>query len=97
MLGGAVSGGILVGALLLAVAHVNAEPQNGWWWNPNESGRGFFIEMTGGLMFLAGYFYESDGRATWLSSGGPGRDVKRTSAPSTAALALSAQRAPAAT
>ena len=71
----AVSGGILVGALLFAVAHVNAEPQNGWWWNPNESGRGFFIEMTGGLMFLAGYFYESDGRATWLSSGGPVTDL----------------------
>src|SRR4029450_4326503 len=71
----AVSRGVLVGALLFAVAHVNAEPQNGWGWNPNESGRGFFIEMTGGVMFLAGYFYESDGRATWLSSGGPVTDL----------------------
>ena len=48
-----------------------AEPVNGWWWNPNESGRGYFLEHRNGVMYLAGYFYDADGRATWLSSGGP--------------------------
>jgi len=49
----------------------SAEPQNGWWWNPSESGRGFFIEERNGLIYLGGYFYEDNGRATWLTSGGP--------------------------
>jgi hypothetical protein len=62
-------------AFLFAAKSINAEPHNGWWWNPSESGRGFFIEMTGGVMYLAGYFYDTDGRATWLSSGGPVTDL----------------------
>ena len=61
-------------ALSLQSTNVGAEPENGWWWNPSESGRGFFIESTSGVIYLAGYFYESDGRATWLSSGGPNPD-----------------------
>jgi hypothetical protein len=61
-------------ACLLFTTTARAEPQNGWWWNPNESGRGFFIEMRGGVLYLAGYFYESDGRATWMTSGGPVTD-----------------------
>jgi hypothetical protein len=61
-------------ALVLRAGCATAEPQNGWWWNPNESGRGFFLEVAGGVMYLAGYFYESDGRATWASSGGPVAD-----------------------
>lgn len=46
-------------------------PQTGWWWNPAESGRGFFIEQRGGNLFMAGYLYETDGRATWFTAGGP--------------------------
>jgi hypothetical protein len=61
---------VLAVVFALGAQSVHAEPQNGWWWNPNESGRGFFIEMTGGVIYLAGYFYDTDGRATWLSSGG---------------------------
>ena len=57
-------------ALWFATGPASAEPQNGWWWNPNESGRGYFIDITDGLIFLAGYFYDASGRATWLSSGG---------------------------
>ena len=66
---------VLALAFLFAPESSNAEPHNGWWWNPSESGRGFFIEMTGGVMYLAGYFYDTDGRATWLSSGGPVTDL----------------------
>ena len=46
-------------------------PQTGWWWNPAQSGRGFTIEVSGNNMFMAGYLYANDGRATWLVSGGP--------------------------
>ena len=66
-----------LGVLLIsACAYVQmgvaqAVPQNGWWWNPAESGRGFFLEVRGSTLFIAGYFYDADGRATWLVSGGP--------------------------
>lgn len=46
-------------------------PQTGWWWNPAESGRGFFIEQRAANLFMAGYLYETDGRATWFSAAGP--------------------------
>ena len=49
----------------------SAAPEVGWWWNPAESGRGFFIENKDGVIYLAGYFYENDGRAKWLVAGGP--------------------------
>ncbi len=63
---------LLVALVCCNAAH--ADPEVGWWWNPDESGRGFFIESQGGIVFLAGYFYESDGRATWLVSGGSNSD-----------------------
>jgi Putative Ig domain len=46
-------------------------PKTGWWWNASESGRGFFIERRGNTMFMAGYLYEADGRASWFISSGP--------------------------
>jgi len=60
--------------ILLAAGPARAAPEVGWWWNPNESGRGFFVESQNGIIYLAGYFYEADGRATWLVSGGPNTD-----------------------
>jgi hypothetical protein len=66
---------LFVCALSLSPLAVVAEPQNGWWWNPNESGRGYFIEMTGGVFYLAGYFYDNSGRATWASASGAVTDL----------------------
>ena len=40
-------------------------PESGWWWNPAESGRGFFIEWQGGFVDVAGYMYDAEGRPTW--------------------------------
>jgi DNA-binding beta-propeller fold protein YncE len=40
--------------------------QNGWWWNPEEPGRGLSFEITPeGRMFLAGYMYEIDETPIW--------------------------------
>jgi hypothetical protein len=61
----------LGGLAALASTASHAAPQNGWWWNPAESGRGFFLEVQGPRMFMAGYFYADDGRPTWLVSNDP--------------------------
>jgi hypothetical protein len=45
-------------------------PDSGWWWNPNQSGMGFFIERQGTAVFMVSYLYDSRGQATWnLASG----------------------------
>jgi serine protease len=45
-------------------------PKSGWWWNAAESGRGFFLEKRGDTLFIAGYYYEPDGRSTWFTAAG---------------------------
>lgn len=45
-------------------------PQTGWWWNPNESGRGFSIEVVGSTLVLSGYIYNAAGQPTWFISAG---------------------------
>ncbi len=43
--------------------------QSGWWWNPAEDGRGFFLETNAaGRIFFASYLYAVNGRATWYAS-----------------------------
>ena len=68
----------LIATFLLALCGLSdsaiAEPQAGWWWNPAESGRGFFIESQGGIMYMAAYLYADDGRARWLVAGGANAD-----------------------
>ncbi|MBI1891598.1 MAG: hypothetical protein HYS18_13180 [Burkholderiales bacterium] len=44
-------------------------PQTGWWWNPNEGGRGYTIEQQGNNIFMAAYMYDSSGRAIWYAAG----------------------------
>ena len=56
---------VLVMLLFAASGLHAAAPESGWWWNPTEPGRGFFIEYQGGRVFLAAFLYAEDGRATW--------------------------------
>jgi len=58
-------------ASLLFAAAVRAQIASGWWYNPAEPGRGFFIEQQGSTLFMAGFLYAPGGRATWVSSAGP--------------------------
>jgi hypothetical protein len=44
------------------------QPESGWWWNPEESGRGFFLEWQGGQLFMAGYMYDGSGDPLWYLS-----------------------------
>ena len=43
----------------------SAQPQTGWYWNPAEGGRGYFIEVQGNTAFLACYMYDGTGTPTW--------------------------------
>ncbi len=69
---GAVLSGKPIGTTPLQVTGLAVTPiQPGWWWNPNESGRGFSIEVSQNTLFMAGYLYDTSGRATWHTSAGP--------------------------
>jgi len=46
-------------------------PEGGWWWNPDESGRGFFIEWQNGWVDIAGYMYDDAGNPTWYIAAYP--------------------------
>ena len=48
----------------------NVSPQTGWYWNAAESGRGFFVEKNGANVFMAGFQYDTTGRASWFTSQG---------------------------
>lgn len=61
-----------IGTTPLQVVGLAVTPiQPGWWWNPNESGRGFSVEVSQNTLFMAGYLYDASGRATWYTSAGP--------------------------
>jgi len=45
-------------------------PESGWWWNSNQSGRGYSIEIDNGRLFFAAYGYASDGSSIWYTSNG---------------------------
>ncbi|MEO7743691.1 MAG: hypothetical protein ABIR98_12190 [Usitatibacter sp.] len=40
-------------------------PESGWWWNEQESGRGFFMEWQGNTLDIAGYMYDDNGNSVW--------------------------------
>lgn len=59
-----VSGGEGSVRLLVEQLFPGAEAQTGWWWNPDEPGRGVFLETNGAAAFLGWFGYDTSG--TWL-------------------------------
>lgn len=45
-------------------------PETGWWWNADESGRGFAIEVQAGQLFMTGFMYDDSGDPMWYLSSG---------------------------
>lgn len=45
-------------------------PENGFWWNASEAGRGFTIEIQDNFLFMIGYVYRQDGSATFVTTQG---------------------------
>lgn len=56
--------------LLVEQLFPGAEAQTGWWWNPNEPGRGLFIETNGFTPFLGWFAYDDTGKWLWQISRG---------------------------
>lgn len=65
-------------SLLAIPGLVNADtitPESGWWWNPDQNGRGFSIEIQDNVIFLAAYTYDAEqtdgiNKATWFVASG---------------------------
>jgi hypothetical protein len=45
-------------------------PETGWWWNPLEGGRGFYVEVQGSTLLFSGYMYSANGQPVWYLSNG---------------------------
>lgn len=56
--------------LTLATAAHAVLPDGGWYWNPNEGGRGFNIEIQNNVLFMSAFVYDAAGKPIWLVSGG---------------------------
>lgn len=54
----------------IAAGRTTGAPETGWWWNASESGRGYFIEVQGGRLFMVLMMYESDGTSRWYMATG---------------------------
>ncbi|QBQ53852.1 hypothetical protein [Nitrosococcus wardiae] len=61
---------IALALTLLAHAVNAATPENGWWWNPQEPGSGYNIEIQEGMVFIATSVYDDEGHPVWYSGSG---------------------------
>ena len=52
----------------LTAAPLANQPESGWWWSEQESGRGFFLEWQASSAFVAGYMYDTSGNPLWYAS-----------------------------
>ena len=57
-------------SLIVAAPAVAMFPENGWYWNKNESGRGFNIEIQDNLLFMSAFMYDVAGKQVWYTSAG---------------------------
>lgn len=55
----------------LSAAPLAGQPENGWWWNASENGRGFFLEWQGQWLDMAGYMYDDAGNPVWYITAAP--------------------------
>lgn len=51
-------------------AYAISTPQSGLWWNPNESGRGYGIDVQGDIAVITTFAYDKNGKMQWYYSDG---------------------------
>jgi hypothetical protein len=64
------TGSLAASLLAISGAAQAFTPENGTWWNPNEPGRGFMLEIQDNFLFFAGYAYAQNGAPLWLTAQG---------------------------
>ena len=55
--------------LIASQAKAGFTPESGFWWNPDEPGSGYTIEIQDNYLFIITYVYDSVGNPTWYSAG----------------------------
>lgn len=58
------------GSTAVTAPATTSGPETGWYWNAEEAGTGWFLEMQGAQVFLAVYLYDTDGTARWYVAQG---------------------------
>jgi hypothetical protein len=57
--------------LFAAGAAAAFAPTTGHWWNPNESGTGYNIDVRNGVLIMTIYTYKTNGDSEWYLASGP--------------------------
>lgn len=65
---------LFTAAMLITHTTWAITPENGWWWNPQESGRGFNIETQNQTVLIAAFVYDEGGLPIWYSGVGELKD-----------------------
>ena len=61
---------LIIAATLFATSQLQAfTPESGFWWNPDESGSGYAIEIQDNYLFVALYVYDEAGNPIWYTAG----------------------------
>ena len=61
---------VIITTLLFASAQLKAfTPESGFWWNRNETGSGYAIEIQDNYLFVALYVYDQAGNPIWYTAG----------------------------
>ena len=61
---------LLITMVLFITAQAQAfTPESGFWWNPDESGSGYAIEIQDNFLFMTLYVYDEAGNPIWYSAG----------------------------
>lgn len=62
---------LLLLATSLGAAQPSLQPEDGWYFNPQEPGYGLNLELQGGTLLVALFIYRADGSAVWYNAFGP--------------------------
>jgi hypothetical protein len=57
--------------VLIGPAPPSITPKVGLWWNPAESGTGYALDVSNGVLAITIYSFLADGSAQWYASAGP--------------------------
>ena len=60
---------LLAFTLLIASQAKAFTPESGFWWNPDEPGSGYTIEIQDNFLFIIAYVYDGVGNPIWYTSG----------------------------